>query len=237
MNVQKIALTAVCIAIVTVLVAIVPIPIPATGGFTHPGAIAEIFVAVAFGPVVGGIAAGVGAAIADLVLGYGSFAPLTLIAHGSLGLLAGCLSWRKGQIIGLILGGFVLAVTYYIVDTTMEVKALVDDLIRAPQFTSVTLIVLGLIGFLVAYFGWYKGQWNKIISLILVILAGLALVDIYYIGEVEIFGYKPVQAAAEIIPNLFQVSLGLLGLPLYELVNRAYPQIDQLAGKPAFRER
>ena len=93
MNVQRITLLAVCIAIVFVLVFSVRVPIPATGGYTHPGAVAEIFVAMAFGPVVGGIAAGVGAAIADLALGYGSFAPLTLIAHGSLELHA----WDLGS--------------------------------------------------------------------------------------------------------------------------------------------
>ena len=76
--------------------AVVPIPIPATGGFTHPGAVAEMFVAMAFGPIVGMVAAGIGAAIADLGLGYGSFAPLTLIAHGALGYLAGWLGWKKG---------------------------------------------------------------------------------------------------------------------------------------------
>jgi uncharacterized membrane protein len=173
MNVQRIALTAVCIAIVTVLVAIVPVPIPATGGFTHPGAIAEIFVAVAFGPIIGGIAAGVGAAIADLVLGYGSFAPLTLVAHGSLGLLAGYLGWRKGWQ-----------------------------------------------GMLV---GWIVG--------------GLALVAVYFLGEATLYGFGLAGALAELPVNLFQVGLGALGLVLYELVRRAYPQIDQLAGKPAFRER
>jgi uncharacterized membrane protein len=173
MNVQKIALTAVCIAIVTVLVAIVPVPIPATGGFTHPGAIAEIFVAVAFGPIVGGIAAGVGAAIADLVLGYGSFAPLTLIAHGSLGLLAGYLGWRKGW--------------------------------------------QGMLA------GW--------------IIGGLALVAVYFLGEATLYGFGVAGALTELPINLFQVGLGVLGIVLYELVKRAYPQIDQLAGKPAFQEQ
>lgn len=37
MSVRRISLIAVTIAIVAVIVAIVPIPIPATGGFTHPG--------------------------------------------------------------------------------------------------------------------------------------------------------------------------------------------------------
>lgn len=173
MNAQRISLTAVCIAIVTVLVAIVPVPIPATGGFTHPGAIAEIFVAIAFGPVVGGIAAGVGAAIADLVLGYGSFAPLTLIAHGSLGLLAGYLGWRKGWQGALL--------------------------------------------------GWLAG--------------GLALVAVYFLGEATVYDFGSAGALAEVPVNLFQVGLGALGILLYELVKRAYPQIDHLAEKPAFQER
>lgn len=107
---------AVSIAIVTVLVSVVPVPIPATGGFTHPGAVAEIFVAVAFGPVVGMVGAGVGAAIADLLLGYGSWAPLTLLAHGSLGLLAGLLGWRKGwpgMVAGWVAGGLALVAVYF----------------------------------------------------------------------------------------------------------------------------
>ena len=43
MNAGRIAITAVSIAFVAVLVAIVPVPVAATGGFTHPGAVAEIF--------------------------------------------------------------------------------------------------------------------------------------------------------------------------------------------------
>ena len=170
MSVRRIALIAVCIAIVAVLVAIVPVPIPATGGFTHPGAVAEIFVAMAFGPVVGMVAAGVGAAIADLVLGYGSFAPLTLIAHGSLGLLAGYLGWKKGWS-GMIVG------------------------------------------------------W---------IVGGLALVAVYFIGEATVYGFGVAGAGAEVPINLFQVGLGILGLLLFQLVKRAYPQIEQLGEEAAF---
>ena len=172
MNPRKIALTAVSIAIVTVLVASVPVPIPATGGFTHPGAVAEIFVAIAFGPVVGMVAAGVGAALADLVLGYGSWAPLTLVAHGSLGLLAGWLSRGRGK------GGMVA--------------------------------------------GWIVG--------------GLALVALYFVGQASVYGLGVAGAAAELVPNLIQVALGVLGLALYFLVRAAYPQIDQLAEDRGFTD-
>ena len=118
MNTRTISLAAVCIAIVAVLVSSVPVPIPATGGFTHPGAVAEMFVAMAFGPVIGGV----GGAIADLVLGYGSFAPLTLIAHGALGVLAGWLGWKKGwggMLAGWIVGGLALVAVYYIGGATV----------------------------------------------------------------------------------------------------------------------
>jgi len=172
MSAKTIAVTAVCIAIVAVLVASVPVPIAATGGFTHPGAIAEIFVAMAFGPIVGLIAAGVGAAIADLVLGYGSFAPLTLIAHGSLGFLAGWLGWKKGY------SGMAI--------------------------------------------GWVVG--------------GLALVAVYFIGEATVYGFGLAGAVAEIWINLFQVALGALGIILFVLVKRAYPQVEQLAEDVTFTE-
>ena len=172
MSVRMIAVTAVCIALVAVLVAVVPIPIAATGGFTHPGAVAEIFVASAFGPVVGMVAAGVGAAISDLALGYGSFAPLTLIAHGALGLLAGWLGWKKGW--------------------------------------------AGLLA------GWIAG--------------GLALVAVYFIGEATVYGFGVAGAAAELPVNLIQVSLGFLGILLFQLVKRAYPQIEGLASGPKFEE-
>lgn len=172
MKAQTIAVIAVCIALVAVLVAVVPIPIPATGGFTHPGAVAEMFVAIAFGPVVGMVAAGIGAAIADLVLGYGSFAPLTLIAHGALGFLTGWLGWKKGW-------GGMLA-------------------------------------------GWIVG--------------GLALVLVYFVGEATVYGFGTAGAGAEVPINLFQVGLGILGVLLFTLVKRAYPQIQNLAGDAKFVE-
>ena len=122
MNTRKIAITAVSIAIVFVLVSSVAVPIPATGGFTHAGAIAEVFIALAFGPIVGLVAAGVGAALADLYLGFGSFAPLTLIAHGALGGLCGYIGWKKGYtnwVGGWIVGGLALVIVYFVGEATV----------------------------------------------------------------------------------------------------------------------
>ena len=81
MQAKRIGVTAAWIAIGCVVVRLIQVPIVATGGFACPGAVAEIFVSLAFGPMVGKVASGVGAVLADLTPGCGRSAPLTLPAH------------------------------------------------------------------------------------------------------------------------------------------------------------
>ena len=122
LSARSVSLTAVSIALVAVMVSAVRVPLPATGGYGHLGVIAETFIATAFGPAIGAVASGVGAAIADLIGGFGSFAPLTLVAHGSTGLLVGWLAWRKGwpgRISGWILGGLAQVAIYFLGEATI----------------------------------------------------------------------------------------------------------------------
>ncbi|MDD9982247.1 MAG: ECF transporter S component [Gammaproteobacteria bacterium] len=253
MNARRIALTAVSIAIVTVLVASVPVPIPATGGFTHPGAVAEIFVAVAFGPIVGMVAAGVGAALADLILGYGSWAPLTLIAHGSLGLLAG---WLGQKMVGRLeivrwymyvvgLAAFAIAVSAMLhaagEAATSDAQFIGEEnyLLFGGVILLVSVVALGFGGILEksvsvedrppveSRVGGMFAGW---------IVGGLALVALYFIGQATVYGLGVAGAVVELPINLFQVSLGVLGVGLYFLVRAVYPQIDQLAGDKGFTD-
>ena len=92
---RTIAAAAIMAAITTVFTAIVQVPNPASGGYFNLSDVAINFAAVAFGPWVGAIAGGLGTAIADLMLGYASFAPLSFIAHGGEGLLAGLIAVRR----------------------------------------------------------------------------------------------------------------------------------------------
>jgi len=69
------------------------------------------------------------------------------------------------------------------------------------------------------------------------VVGGLALVAVYYLGGAIFYGFGFAGAAAEVPINLFQVGLGILGLGLYQLVKRAYPQIDNLGGSQSFTER
>ena len=174
MSARFLSITAISVAIVLVFIRLIQVPVPATGGFTHIGAVAEIFIALAFGPIVGVIAAGVGAALADLTLGYGQWAPLSLLAHAALGLLAGFIGWKKSS------GRMLVA--------------------------------------------WLAGG----IALVLIYFAAESLIPSLYGG--------PAAAVLELPINLFQVSLGILGLLLLRLTKTAYPRIDQLAEDVSFEE-
>lgn len=90
---RRIAIAAVMIAAVAVFTLFIVIPVGT--GFFNFSDVAIYFAAFAFGPWVGLVAGGVGAALADINLGYSQFAILTFFAHGLEGLIAGYLG--KGQ--------------------------------------------------------------------------------------------------------------------------------------------
>ena len=76
---KKIVATALITALTTVATMVVQIPIPAVNGYVNLGDVFVIFGALALGAVYGGISAGIGSALADLILGYAIYAPATFI--------------------------------------------------------------------------------------------------------------------------------------------------------------
>lgn len=55
------------------------IPTPGTGGYIHPGDAVVVLSGILLGPVYGGLAAGLGSALADLLSGYMVYVPITFI--------------------------------------------------------------------------------------------------------------------------------------------------------------
>ena len=141
------ALTAMLIAVTTVFTLLVRIPIPATQGYINFSDVATFFSGFTFGPLVGGLAGGVGAAIADLIGGYAQFWPLTLLAHGLQGVLAGLIG-RKGTWLALILGwlaGTAAMVGVYLLGEGLILTTWPNALVEAP-FNLLQNLVGGLIG-------------------------------------------------------------------------------------------
>lgn len=167
-----IAIAAIMIAVTAVFTLLVRVPIPATQGYFNFSDVAIYFAAFTFGPWIGLVAGGVGAALADIVGGWASYAPLTLFAHGLEGLAAGFLGRRKG------LPGLIIA--------------------------------------------WLVGA--------------VIMIAIYFVGEFWLYGYGPA-AWAEVPVNLLQnVVGGLVGIPLFYAVRKAYPPVTRLAEGGAWRE-
>lgn len=113
---RVIAMAGIMIAFVFVMTYVPKISIGAAG-YIHLGDAAIYAAAFLFGPVVGLAAAAVGPTVADLVAGYGSYAPGTFVIHGLQGIVAAWIAWRRGmprQVIAAIVGGVIVVVGYFL---------------------------------------------------------------------------------------------------------------------------
>lgn len=77
-KVYKIAMSALFAAIVCVATVVINIPLP-TGGYFNLGDCFIIVAALSIGPLWGGLAAGIGAGLSDLILGFAIYSPATFV--------------------------------------------------------------------------------------------------------------------------------------------------------------
>ena len=99
-TVRGLTLAALMIALMTLATLIIRIPNPATQGYINLGDALLFTIALVFGWRIGGIAGGVGSALADALGGYFIWAPWTLVIKGIEGILVGMIAaWgvREGN--------------------------------------------------------------------------------------------------------------------------------------------
>lgn len=135
-----------------VFVAIVFLPrIPVGTGNFNLSDIAIYFAAFAFGPWVGLVAGGVGGAMADVASGYAQFAPLTLVAHGVQGFVAGwAAATMKGNmryLIGWALGAIAMVGFYFLGEALVDVWGGLGQATTELPFNVVQVIVGGVVGY------------------------------------------------------------------------------------------
>lgn len=111
------------IGLTTVMTMVVQIPTPGTNGYLNLGDMVVFFAVLSMGKKGGLIVGGVGSAMADILLGYSHYAPITLIVKGLEGYIAGSIyRTRLGQRLPLIatsLGGIWMAFGYYFAEIFM----------------------------------------------------------------------------------------------------------------------
>lgn len=103
-NTEKLVLAALMAALACVATMVIRIPIPATNGYVNLGDAFVILSGVVLGPLYGGLAAGIGSALADLLAGYVGYAIATFIIKGIMGVLVGFMV-KKGSALNVIIAG------------------------------------------------------------------------------------------------------------------------------------
>ncbi len=145
---KTIAITGIMASLVAVMTLVIRIPVPATQGYINLGDTMVMLSGVLFGISVGGIAGGVGSAVADIVGGYASWAPYTLIIKGVEGALAGLSKDRGGLFKAaiLVIAGLEMVLGYFIVETFLfgvgaALTELPGNLFQAASGIVITLLV------------------------------------------------------------------------------------------------
>lgn len=113
----QISLCAVMAALVCVATLLIRIPNP-MGGYFNVGDVMVFVSALTFGPVVGGVAGGIGSSLADII-GFPVFAIPTLLIKGAEGFLAGFITNKKSvfrDIFAVIVAGVEMIIGYFIVE-------------------------------------------------------------------------------------------------------------------------
>jgi uncharacterized membrane protein len=125
----KIILTGLMMAMIVVATILIIIPVPFGNGYIHLGD-AIIFLSVLIlGWKYGAVAAGVGSALADILIGYAIWAPWTFVIKGLMAAMMGLFILRaihkQGKnllgvpvyhLIGMILAGCIMVAGYYVAE-------------------------------------------------------------------------------------------------------------------------
>jgi uncharacterized membrane protein len=96
---------------------VIRIPSP-TGGYVNPGDGLVLLCGWLLGPWYGGVAAGIGTMLADMMMGYAAYAPGSLLIKGFEALAAGLLfrAMKRGihaQLFSGLLGGVIMTAGYF----------------------------------------------------------------------------------------------------------------------------
>lgn len=148
---RHVAASGVMAALVCVTTLLITFPIPATQGFFNIGDVMIMVAALTFGPLVGGIAGGIGSSLADMIGGWYSYAPFTLVIKGIEGLLAGfILSKSRSKrlpviIVAWVVGGTEMVLGYFTAQAFILGYGIAGAVAEIP-FNIVQAAVGGILG-------------------------------------------------------------------------------------------
>lgn len=140
---------AILMALTVVMTMVIHIPTVATNGYLNLGDMVVFLAAFVLGKRGAFIVGGIGSALADLLLGYAHYAPITLVVKGLEGYIAGSLLGRdigkRRPIIATSVAGVFMAIGYFIPELFIYGKGAIASLpgnIMQGLLGAVTSVVL-----------------------------------------------------------------------------------------------
>jgi energy-coupling factor transport system substrate-specific component len=106
--------------------------------------------------------------------------------------------------------------------------AIADLIAGYASFAPGTLVIHGLQAVVVAYIGRGHKSWVMFLA---AAAGGLVVVAGYFLYEWLVLRMAVGAALVEVPANLLQVASGLVGVPVYLLVARAYPPLTRWSEK------
>lgn len=213
---------------------LISIQTPITKGYFNLGESMVYTSAIIGGPIIGGLAGGIGSAFADLYLGYSYYAPGTLAIKGLEGAIVGLLYFKLSRysreslrrlalplavFVGgaIVLAGAILYGAIYGGDTVLEIWG------RSVSF-KMPLWAWTLIGLAVGSWILYtvlRSDPSYSSAVVGMLLGGTLMVTGYFLYEAIVLGYG-ISASAEIPVNFGQALIGAsIALAIVSAVRRA----------------
>lgn len=144
-------------AMTCVATMIIKIPVQATGGYINLGDSIVMLSGFVLGPVLGGVAAGLGSALADLLSGYAVYIPATFIIKGLMAVAAGLIikDIRKKSILDflwvclvselIMIGGYLFFEAIILGYGKAALAAVVGNAVQGVAGIAVTLLLLPVV--------------------------------------------------------------------------------------------
>lgn len=158
-NIKKLIMASMFAAIVCIATMAIKVPVPATNGYIHMGDGAVILAGWMLGGAFGALAAGIGSALADLLLAYAVYAPGTFVIKAVCALLAVvfykliCNSSKiVARIVSAVIAEIAMVVLYFAYESTFlgyglgAAASIPANIIQGVGGVIVSLLIIGVLG-------------------------------------------------------------------------------------------
>lgn len=125
-NTKETVTFAVLMALTVIITMLIRIPAVVTNGYVNLGDMVVFFSAMILGKKAGFYVGGFGSAIADLLLGYAYYAPITFIVKGLEGWLCGWIyerSHKQKPLLSAMLAGIWMVCGYFVAESFLYTPA------------------------------------------------------------------------------------------------------------------